>query len=51
MQKNKSRKKEEKNTPAACIQDLQFLGEFGGVNPSFSDSSTFSYLAEKNGTF
>tara|TARA_R110001583_G_scaffold55182_2_gene168058 strand:+ start:14838 stop:16043 length:1206 start_codon:yes stop_codon:yes gene_type:complete len=26
------------------IQDLQFFGEFGGVNPSITDSSTFTFL-------
>ena len=31
-------------TPANKIQDLQFFGEFGGVNPSITDSSTFTYL-------
>ena len=35
------------NKPANNIQDLQFFGEFGGVNPSISDSSTFTYLAGK----
>jgi len=29
------------------IQDLQFFGEFGGVNPSISDSSTFTFLKAK----
>ena len=29
------------------IQDLQFFGEYGGVNPSIADSSTFTYLASK----
>lgn len=29
------------------IQDLQFFGEFGGVNPSISDSSTFTFLQAK----
>lgn len=33
--------------PAEVIQDLQFFGEFGGVNPSIADSSTFTYLAGK----
>ena len=33
-----------KNRPADSIQDLQFFGEFGGVNPSIADSSTFTYL-------
>ena len=36
-----------KINPANKIQDLQFFGEFGGVNPSISDSSTFTYLAGK----
>ena len=34
--------------PANQIQDLQFFGEFGGVNPSIADSSTFTYLAGKS---
>lgn len=29
------------------IQDLQFFGEFGGVNPSISDSSTYTFLSAK----
>ena len=29
-----------KGKPANKIQDLQFFGEFGGVNPSIADSST-----------
>ncbi|WP_196895176.1 aminotransferase class I/II-fold pyridoxal phosphate-dependent enzyme [Aureivirga marina] len=29
------------------IQDLQFFGEFGGVNPSISDSATFTFMAAK----
>lgn len=36
-----------KNKPADSIQDLQFFGEYGGVNPSIADSSTFTYLAGK----
>ena len=39
--------KKQKNKPADKIQDLQFFGEFGGVNPSIADSSTFTYLAGK----
>ena len=31
--------------PANAVQDLQFFGEFGGVNPSITDSSTYTYLA------
>lgn len=30
--------------PANNIQDLQFFGEFGGVNPSITDSSTYTFL-------
>lgn len=33
--------------PANQIQDLQFFGEFGGVNPSISDSSTYTFMAAK----
>ena len=29
--------------PANNIQDLQYFGEFGGVNPSISDSSTYTF--------
>ena len=36
-----------KNSPADKIQDLQYFGEFGGVNPSIADSTTFTYLAGK----
>ena len=36
-----------KGEPANKIQDLQFFGEFGGVNPSIADSSTFTYLEGK----
>lgn len=30
--------------PANNIQDLQYFGEFGGVNPSITDSSTYTFL-------
>ena len=30
---------------ANAIQDLQYFGEFGGVNPSISDSSTYTFLS------
>ena len=33
--------------PADEIQDLQYFGEFGGVNPSISDSSTYTFLSAK----
>lgn len=33
--------------PADDIQDLQYFGEFGGVNPSISDSSTYTFLSAK----
>jgi len=37
-----------KTDPANNIQDLLIFGEFGGVNPSITDSSTFTFLtAEK----
>ena len=29
------------------IQDLQYFGEYGGVNPSISDSSTYTFLNAK----
>jgi methionine-gamma-lyase len=32
---------------AEKIQDLQYFGEFGGVNPSISDSSTYTFLSAK----
>ena len=30
--------------PADKIQDLQYFGEYGGVNPSITDSSTYTFL-------
>ena len=36
-----------KNKPANKIQDLQYFGEFGGVNPSISDSATYTFLSAK----
>jgi len=33
--------------PANSIQDLQYFGEFGGVNPSISDSSTYTFISAK----
>ena len=33
--------------PADSIQDLQYFGEYGGVNPSISDSSTYTFLSAK----
>jgi methionine-gamma-lyase len=36
-----------KFNPADNIQDLQHLGEFGGVNPSISDSSTYAFVSAK----
>lgn len=35
------------HNPADSIQDLQYFGEFGGVNPSISDSSTYTFLSAK----
>lgn len=36
-----------KFNPADNIQDLQYFGEFGGVNPSISDSSTYTFISAK----
>ncbi|MCF8716302.1 aminotransferase class I/II-fold pyridoxal phosphate-dependent enzyme [Joostella atrarenae] len=36
-----------KFNPADNVQDLQYFGEFGGVNPSISDSSTYTFLSAK----
>ena len=36
-----------KNKLANKIQDLQYFGEFGGVNPSISDSATYTFLSAK----
>jgi len=36
-----------KYKPANRIQDLQYFGEFGGVNPSISDSATYTFLSAK----
>lgn len=33
--------------PQDKLQDLQFFGEFGGVNPSISDSATYTFMAAK----
>ena len=33
--------------PANNIQDLQYFGEFGGVNPSISDATTFTFVSAK----
>jgi methionine-gamma-lyase len=37
----------EKN-PASIIQDLLQFGEFGGVNPSITDSSTYTFLEARD---
>lgn len=34
-----------KYDPANKVQDLEQFGEFGGVNPSITDSSTFTFLS------
>ncbi len=39
--------KKNKFNPAQAIQDVQFFGEFGGVNPSISDSATYTFLHAK----
>jgi len=35
------------NKPANAIQDFHSFGEFGGVNPSISDSATFTFMEAK----
>ncbi|MDB4292268.1 aminotransferase class I/II-fold pyridoxal phosphate-dependent enzyme [Maribacter sp.] len=35
------------NKAANQLQDLQYFGEYGGVNPSISDSSTYTFLSAK----
>lgn len=44
---------EKKFDPASEIQDTQNFGEFGGVNPSITDSSTYTFLKAESmeGTF
>lgn len=41
------KQKIKKFNPANNIQDLQYFGEYGGVNPSISDSSTYTFLSAK----
>ncbi|NKI32483.1 aminotransferase class I/II-fold pyridoxal phosphate-dependent enzyme [Croceivirga thetidis] len=36
-----------KSKAAQQLQDLHYFGEFGGVNPSISDSSTYTFLSAK----
>ena len=36
-----------KHKPSDQLQDLQYFGEYGGVNPSISDSSTYTFLSAK----
>ncbi len=33
--------------PATAVQDLKQFGEFGGVNPSITDSATFTFMSEE----
>jgi methionine-gamma-lyase len=47
LKKNKINKPMKNFNPANQIQDLQYFGEFGGVNPSISDSSTYTFLSAK----
>ncbi len=37
-----------KFNPAKSIQDIQYFGEFGGVNPSISDSATYTFMRAKS---
>ena len=38
---------QQKHNPAKVIQNIHFFGEFGGVNPSISDSATYTFLKAK----
>lgn len=44
---------DKKFDPASAIQDEQNFGEFGGVNPSITDSSTYTFMKAESmeGTF
>ncbi len=35
-----------KHDPATAVQNLKQFGEFGGINPSITDSATYSFLEE-----
>lgn len=37
---------DKKFDPASAIQQLEQFGEFGGVNPSITDSATFTFMRE-----
>ncbi|MDD3875829.1 MAG: aminotransferase class I/II-fold pyridoxal phosphate-dependent enzyme [Bacteroidales bacterium] len=39
-----------KNNPATRIQELKQFGEYGDVNPSITDSATYTFLAAKTMT-
>src|SRR5690606_4565053 len=47
LSSNLKKNKMQKHKPADRIQDLQYFGEFGGVNPSITDSSTYTFLSAK----
>lgn len=36
-----------KKDPASRIQDLKIFGEYGGVNPSITDSATFTFMSSE----
>ena len=36
-----------KHDPATAVQNLKQFGEFGGINPSITDSATYSFIAEE----
>ena len=35
-----------KHDPATAVQNLKQFGEFGGINPSITDSATYSFIEE-----
>ena len=41
---------DKKFDPATAIQQLEQFGEFGGVNPSITDSATFTFFREEDMT-
>lgn len=41
------KKRMKKFDPATAVQNMSQFGEFGGVNPSITDSSTFTFLGAK----
>ena len=45
--RNKTKTMSKKFNPATAMQNVHQFGEFGGVNPSITDSATYTFLEEK----